>query len=141
LGPRAMATALIRKCATALRRLWRRRHRWDVVADGVAVGRIFLSPTAPEHRPWMLKLSSMVKDMGQFLYHNPNASKEDLARMANRISNSIDNRFGEAVRDNLGMNKEQCPMLDISPCDRSPGRCWGHSARSLAVTSLLARGW
>jgi hypothetical protein len=48
-----MATTLIRKCATALRRLWRRRDRWDVVADGVAVGRIFLSPTAPEHRPWM----------------------------------------------------------------------------------------
>jgi hypothetical protein len=48
-----MATPLIRKCATALRRLWRRRDRWDVVADGVAVGCIFLSPTAPEHRPWM----------------------------------------------------------------------------------------
>jgi hypothetical protein len=52
-----------------------------------------------------LKLSSMVKDMEQFLYHNPNTSKADLARMANRISNSIDSRFGEAVRDNLGMNK------------------------------------
>jgi hypothetical protein len=46
-------SALILKGATALRRFWRRRDSYDVVADGVAVGRIFLSPTAPKHRPWM----------------------------------------------------------------------------------------
>jgi hypothetical protein len=38
---------------SGLRRLWRRHDHLNVVADGVAVGRIFLSPTAPEHRPWM----------------------------------------------------------------------------------------
>jgi hypothetical protein len=38
---------------SGLCRLWQRRARWDVVADGVAVGCIFLSPTAPKHRPWM----------------------------------------------------------------------------------------
>jgi hypothetical protein len=48
-----MTTLLILKCATALRRFWRRRDSYDVVADGVVVGRIFLSPTAPRHRPWM----------------------------------------------------------------------------------------
>jgi hypothetical protein len=41
------------KCATALLRFWRRRDSYDVVADGVFVGRIFLSQTALKHRPWM----------------------------------------------------------------------------------------
>jgi hypothetical protein len=45
---------LILKCGTALRRLWRWRHdNYDVVEDGIVVGRIFLSPDAPKHRPWM----------------------------------------------------------------------------------------
>jgi hypothetical protein len=43
----------ILKRATAFRRFWRRRDSCDVVADGVLVGRIFLSQTAPKHRPWM----------------------------------------------------------------------------------------
>ena len=46
-------TPVVLKFATALRRFWRRRDSYDVVADGVMVGRIFLSPTAPKHRPWM----------------------------------------------------------------------------------------
>jgi hypothetical protein len=42
------------KCAAAWRRFWGlRTDRYDVVAGGVIVGRIFLSPTAPGHRPWM----------------------------------------------------------------------------------------
>jgi hypothetical protein len=37
-----------------LRRLWRwRDDNYNVLEDGVVVGRIFLSPAAPEHRPWM----------------------------------------------------------------------------------------
>jgi hypothetical protein len=44
---------LIFKCAMALRRFWRRRDSYNVLADGVVVGRVFLSPTAPGHRPWM----------------------------------------------------------------------------------------
>ena len=38
---------LILKCAMALHRFWRRRDSYNVAADGVAVGRIFLSSTAP----------------------------------------------------------------------------------------------
>jgi hypothetical protein len=30
-----------------------KRHDFDVVEDGVVVGRIFQSPDAPKHRPWM----------------------------------------------------------------------------------------
>jgi hypothetical protein len=52
-GAHEVIIGLILKCATALRRLWRRRASYDVVADGVLVGRIFLSQTAPKHRPWM----------------------------------------------------------------------------------------
>ena len=49
-----MIIGLILKCGTALRRLWRWRHdNYDVVEDGIVVGRIFLSPDAPKHRPWM----------------------------------------------------------------------------------------
>jgi hypothetical protein len=52
LSPR-MATLNL-KCAAAWRRFWGlRTDRYDVVAGGVIVGRIFLSPTAPGHRPWM----------------------------------------------------------------------------------------
>jgi hypothetical protein len=52
-----------------------------------------------------LKMTAMVRDMEQYLHYNPAATDADLQRAAYRISNSIDNRFGEAVRDNLGMNK------------------------------------
>jgi hypothetical protein len=54
-GGRGLGTVsqLILKCAMALRRFWRRRDSCNVVADGIVVGRIFLSPTAPKHRPWM----------------------------------------------------------------------------------------
>jgi hypothetical protein len=46
--------ALILKRASALRRLWRWRNDiYDVKADDIVVGHIFLSPAAPEHRPWM----------------------------------------------------------------------------------------
>ena len=49
-----MIIGLILKCATALRRLWRWRHdNYDVVEDGIAVGRIFRSPDAPKDPPWM----------------------------------------------------------------------------------------
>jgi hypothetical protein len=47
-------TPLILKLAAAFRRLWRwREEHYDVVENGVAVGRIFRSPSAPKHRPWM----------------------------------------------------------------------------------------
>jgi hypothetical protein len=47
-------TTLILKCAAAWRRFWRlRTNRYDMVADGAVVGHIFLSPSAPGHRPWM----------------------------------------------------------------------------------------
>jgi hypothetical protein len=42
------------KRASASRRLWRwRDDNYDVMADDVVVGHIFLSPEAPKHRPWM----------------------------------------------------------------------------------------
>jgi hypothetical protein len=45
-------TTLILRCATALRRLWR-HDNFNVLEDGIVVGRIFLLPDAPKHRPWM----------------------------------------------------------------------------------------
>jgi hypothetical protein len=49
-----MATLILNKCAAARRRFWRlRTDGYDVMADGVVVRRIFLSPSAPGHRPWM----------------------------------------------------------------------------------------
>jgi hypothetical protein len=47
-------TPLILKLSEALRRLWRwRDDHYDVLDNGVVVGRIFRSPSAPKHRPWM----------------------------------------------------------------------------------------
>jgi hypothetical protein len=47
-------TPLILKLTAALRRLsrWRDDH-YDVLENGVMVGRIFWSLSAPKHRPWM----------------------------------------------------------------------------------------
>jgi len=45
---------LILRLTAALRGLWRGRDdHYDVVENGVMVGRIFRSPSAPKHRPWM----------------------------------------------------------------------------------------
>jgi hypothetical protein len=45
---------LILKLTAALRRLWRwRDDRYDVVENGVMVGRIFKAPAAPRGRQWM----------------------------------------------------------------------------------------
>ena len=47
-------SSLTLKHASASRRFWRwRADAYDVLADGAAVGHIFLSPDAPKHRPWM----------------------------------------------------------------------------------------
>jgi len=44
---------LILKLTAALRRLWRwRDDRYDVVENGVMVGRIFKAPAAPRGRQW-----------------------------------------------------------------------------------------
>jgi hypothetical protein len=49
-----MATALILKHANASRSSSRwRDDDYDVVENGVIVGRIFLSPGAPQDQPWM----------------------------------------------------------------------------------------
>ena len=52
-----------------------------------------------------MKLTSMVRDMQQYIYHNPHATDVELQRIAAKISDHTDNAMGEAVRDNLGMNK------------------------------------
>src|SRR5262245_53513661 len=48
--PRAMATPLILKRGDPSRR---RDNDYDVLENGVVVGRIFKVPVAPEGRPWM----------------------------------------------------------------------------------------
>jgi hypothetical protein len=47
-------STLALKLVAASRRFWRWwADDYDVMADGVVVGHVFLSPTAPKHRPWM----------------------------------------------------------------------------------------
>ena len=53
---RSWRTSILRSriIPLGLRRLWRwRDDNYNVLEDGVVVGRIFLSPATPEHRPWM----------------------------------------------------------------------------------------
>jgi hypothetical protein len=72
-------TPLILKLTAAMRRLWRwRDDHYDVVWNGVMVGRIFWSPSAPKHRPWMWTsnehegrppaFGAMLARMGHLLY-------------------------------------------------------------------------
>lgn len=64
-----------------------------------------LSKPLFEHYIPELKLGAMMKDLESWLHANPKATDEQLAHAARKISDSIDNRMGEMVGDNLFMNK------------------------------------
>ena len=52
-----------------------------------------------------IKTAGLAKDLQAWLHLNPLASKTEINNVARRIADSMDNRFGEMVKDNLSMNK------------------------------------
>ena len=58
-----------------------------------------------EHYIPELKLGTMMKNVEAWLHHNPGATDAQLDAITKKISDSVDNRMGEMVADNLFMNK------------------------------------
>ena len=52
-----------------------------------------------------IKTANTQKGIADFINKNPTASQEQINAAARRIADSMDNRFGEMVKDNLSMNK------------------------------------
>jgi len=71
------------------------------------MGRIMQTVAAPifDHYIPMLKNGAFYDNMKSFLDLHPTASQEEQIRAAQQIWDSIDNRFGEMVQDNIFWNK------------------------------------
>ena len=67
-----------------------------------------------------LKLAGFWLEYGDWLARNPHATVEEKRRMASRIWDSIDNRYGEMVYDNM---------------------FWPRWMRDIGVMSMLSLGW
>lgn len=66
----------------------------------------------------MIKRGAFASHMEDFIKANPNASQEELDKAAVKVNDSIDNRFGELVQDNLFWHKQMkqgAQLLLLSP--------------------------
>lgn len=70
---------------------------------GTAVGRVLDTVSAPMFQVWIpkLKLGAFEENMSGWLHRNPTATYDAQVAAARKIWDSIDNRFGEMVRDNI----------------------------------------
>ena len=65
-----------------------------------------------------VKRGAFAESMGDFLKANPTASEQEITRYATRLQDSVDNRFGELVQDNLFWHKrmkQTAQLLLTSP--------------------------
>lgn len=71
------------------------------------VGRIIDTIAYPIFQSYIPKLKdgAFKDNMSQWLKNNPTAPREEQIRAARQIWDSVDNRFGEMVQDNMFMNK------------------------------------
>ena len=53
----------------------------------------------------LLKNGAFYENMSKWLMTNPNATREEQVNAARQVWDSVDNRFGELVQDNIFMNK------------------------------------
>lgn len=87
-------------------------HSFDLV------GNVVQAVTAPlfEHIIPAMKVGTFGDEMGSWLQANPQASEEEIDRMAAKIGDSIDNRFGEMVQDNMfwHRNLQQIAQLALT---------------------------
>src|ERR1700726_1362399 len=84
---------------------------------GRNLGRIFSTVAQPIFEKYipLIKNGAFYENMAQWLKTHPNASHEEQVAAARQVWDSIDNRFGELVQDNIFMNKvmKQAGMLSL----------------------------
>jgi hypothetical protein len=79
------------------------------------VGRVLSTITSPIFDIYIpkLKASAFYKRMDMFLEQNPNATEAEQLAFARRLTDSIDNRFGEMNQDNIMWNKTMKQSLQV----------------------------
>jgi hypothetical protein len=81
------------------------------------VGRIFSTVAQPIFEKYipLIKNGAFYENMSQWLKAHPNATREEQITAARQVWDSIDNRFGEMVQDNIFVDKllKQAGMLGM----------------------------
>lgn len=103
------------------------------------LGRIFDTVAQPIFEVYIPKIknAAFYENMSAWLKQNPNASREDQIKAARQVWDSVDNRFGELVQDNIFVNKviKQVGMLSLRSWSWTVGgvvRELGGAARDIA---------
>lgn len=103
------------------------------------VGRIMDTIAAPLFEQYIpaVKNGAFRENLGTWLQSNPNATEEQTLHAARQIWDSVDDRFGEMVQDNIFMNKimKQVGMLMLRSWSWTVGqdvRMLGGAARDVA---------
>lgn len=88
-----------------------------VKVAGRHIGRIMDTVAQPIFEVYIPKIknAAFYENMSAWLKQNPNASREDQVKAARQVWDSVDNRFGELVQDNIFVDKliKQVGMLSL----------------------------
>jgi hypothetical protein len=103
------------------------------------IGRVIATVAQPLFEKYipLIKNGAFYENMSQWLTAHPNASQAEQLNAARQVWDSVDNRFGEMVQDNIFMNKvmKQVGMLSLRSWSWSLGgvvRELGGAARDVA---------
>jgi hypothetical protein len=103
------------------------------------IGRVIATVAQPLFEKYipLIKNGAFYENMSQWLTAHPNASQAEQLNAARQVWDSVDNRFGEMVQDNIFMNKvmKQVGMLSLRSWSWAMGgvvRELGGSVRDVA---------
>lgn len=103
------------------------------------IGRIMDTVAQPIFEVYIPKIknAAFYENMSAWLKQNPNASREEQVKAARQVWDSVDNRFGELVQDNIFVDKliKQMGMLSLRSWSWAVGgdvRELGGAARDIA---------
>lgn len=110
-----------------------------VKVAGRHIGRIMDTVAQPIFEKYipLIKNAAFYENMSAWLKQNPNASREEQVKAARQVWDSVDNRFGELVQDNIFVDKliKQIGMLSLRSWSWTVGgvvRELGGGARDIA---------
>lgn len=103
------------------------------------IGRVFDTVAQPIFETYIPKIknAAFYENMSAWLKQNPTASRDEQAKAARQVWDSVDNRFGELVQDNIFVDKliKQIGMLSLRSWSWTIGgvvRELGGGARDIA---------
>jgi hypothetical protein len=111
------------------------------------IGRVMDTFNKPlfQHYIPMMKNAAASENLSQWIKLNPTASQAEKLAAARRVVDSVDNRFGEMIQDNIFWNKvaKQSAMLAMLSYSWNVGgwREIGGGVRDIARTSVGQGGW